>query len=589
MTDQPADLDAVLASIGTPWNASQVEYDGLDFKETPATAHGDTGPKAMKRYLALLAETAVCFANAAGGTIVIGVRDKAATREDALVGVDPTRYPVEDLVRAIFDRTSPSITPQATLRAIDDRIVYGLRIRQGNGVHSTTEGVYKIRVGDRCVPLEGEDLRGLRTIREHYDWSAQPSGVEVSALSRAAFERAATRLRAIGNDDLALLAEQDPSAFLQATRLLTKGEVTNAAVLLYGSPPALHSIHHWGVNVQTRESPGGEPRVLLRRDTTQAPLVMLLDQLIALVGALAQAQSVRIGAEQVELVDYPDDALREIFANAFAHRDWEVPGVVEIIHSPDELVVSSPGGLLPTLLVDRLLHDAAEPRNPLLAAHMARLRLAELSGLGLDRTFRAIARLGKEPPHLEDGIRFRVTVPGGRGDEVFARFLRSPIIPDVLARDVDVLMVLTALRHSRTISASSLAARIQRDVANAQRVLHSMAQAGLVAPTLGTTRRAQPSYTLTPTVLGGLRQAVTYRTSSIDGDDWKIIRHLRRHGRIANEDVRNYLDCDIATARNRLTRLRSRGLIDFAPDSPRRGPNVVYVKTAKLDVLPEDD
>lgn len=42
------------------------------------------------------------------------------------------------------------------------------------------------------------------------------------------------------------------------------------------------------------------------------------------------------------------------------------------------------------------------------------------------------------------------------------------------------------------------------------------------------------------------------------------------------------------TARNRLTRLRKRGLIDFALDSARRGANVSYVRTAKLDALGED-
>jgi ATP-dependent DNA helicase RecG len=52
--------------------------------------------------------------------------------------------------------------------------------------------------------------------------------------------------------------------------------------------------------------------------------------------------------------------------------------------------------------------------------------------------------------------------------------------------------------------------------------------------------------------------------------------------------VRDYLDCDIYTARNRLTRLRQRGWIDFAPDSPRRGPEVVYVKLDKLDEAPPE-
>jgi ATP-dependent DNA helicase RecG len=82
-----------------------------------------------------------------------------------------------------------------------------------------------------------------------------------------------------------------------------------------------------------------------------------------------------------------------------------------------------------------------------------------------------------------------------------------------------------------------------------------------------------------------MRSALTYRAETIDRDDAKLIRHLRRHRRISNEDVRSYLDCDVATARNRLTRMRRKGLIEFAPDSPTRGPNVEYAATPKIDAV----
>ena len=202
-----------------------------------------------------------------------------------------------------------------------------------------------------------------------------------------------------------------------------------------------------------------------------------------------------------------------------------------------------------------------------------------MSGLGFDRVFRSVAMLGKEPPLLEDGPRFRVSLVGGAGDEAFARFLRSKLLPSAMATDVDVLTVLTALRHKKSVSASSLAPRLQRNPGDTQRILHRMHEAGLVHSTKGTARRVQPNYVLAPEVVAGMRSALTYRTNNIDSDDEKLMRHLRRHHKITNEDVRNYLDCDIMTARNRLKRLRDRKLIDFAPNSPRRGAQVEYVAT----------
>jgi hypothetical protein len=41
----------------------------------------------------------------------------------------------------------------------------------------------------------------------------------------------------------------------------------------------------------------------------------------------------------------------------------------------------------------------------------------------------------------------------------------------------------------------------------------------------------------------------------------------------------------VATARNRLTRLRKRGYIRIDPDGPKRGPLVEYVATKKLDEI----
>ncbi|MPQ97758.1 hypothetical protein GB931_07450 [Modestobacter sp. I12A-02628] len=582
MPEALAVADSALIAIGDGWSASSIEQQVLDFKDTPPADQASIG-RVKENFYRLLAETAVCFANGEGGAIVIGVKDHAPTRAEAITGVDTRRFPLEEMVRNIHQRTSPAVTVRPLAREPDGKTVYVLVVPRGHGVHGTTQGVYKYRFGDQCLPLRGEQLRGLRTVRERYDWSAGSSGCGIEALSRAAMERAATLLRLNGHTDLAHLAETDPVEYCRNTSLLVGDELTRAAVILFGTPDAIRSCTpEWGVNVQTRESPGSEARVLLR-GTDEAPaLVTLLDRLNTVLATLATVLTIRVGAEQVELIDYPPDALREILANAFAHRDWEQPGLVEIVHSPDELVVTSPGGLLPTLRVDRLLHDAASPRNELLTVNLARLKLAEMSGLGFDRAFREVARLGKEPPALEDGVRFRVSLPGGRGDAAFARFIRGDLMPPALTGDVDVLMALTALRRTKTLDAGQLSSRLQRSSADVQRVLSRMADAGLVEATRASARRSQPRYALTASSIAGMRTAVSYASRSIDEDDDKILRHLRRHGRITNEDVRAYLDCDVATARNRLTRLRKRGLIDFAPVGPRRGSHVVYVLTSGI-------
>jgi len=431
-------------------------------------------------------------------------------------------------------------------------------------------------------------MRGLQATRGQYDWSEGLSDFGVDDVSPAALARASERLRDAGNDDQADLVDGDPEQFLANCDLLDGSRLRRAGVLLYGGAEALRgTVPDWGALLTTADSPGAEGSVVLRReDSERRPIVLLVDDILARIGAVASTEAIRVSGTQIELVDYPEDVVRELAANAFAHRDWELPGIVEISHSPDELTFSSPGGLLPTLHPDRLLRETAQ-RNRLLAREIARLRIAEGAGLGFDRVWRTLAGIGKEPPRIVDGPRFHVSVPGGRGDSAFARFLRGSGFPAEarLAADLDVLLVLAAFRGQRSLTAQKIAPILQRDTAASQRTLDRMRGAELLEPTRSTARRQHPSYRLSQAALAGMRTALTYRAETIDSDDSKLIRHLKRHRRISNEDVRNYLDCDVATARNRLTRMRNKGWIDFAPGSPKRGPHVEYAATERVDAL----
>lgn len=585
---------AALARIGSDWQASAEEQELLDFKETPDTAlparrraRANMG-RERKRFLAKIAETAACLVNANGGVIVIGVRDSAKSRLDALQGADPVHYSLDAIRLAVRDGTLPALTVDPIEWEEDGVRILLVRVPRGVVVHGTTSGTYKRRVGDQCRPIGEAEMRGLQATRGQYDWSAEASEYGLEDVSKAALLRAAERLRDVDDDELAAQAENDPKLFLTSRELFDGTKLCRAGVLLYGSATALNgTVSDWGVILTTAESPGAEGSTVLRREHSERrPIVLLIDDILARIDALASTETIRVSGTQVEMVDYQQDVVRELAANALAHRDWELPGAIEISHSPDELVFSSPGGLLPTLHPNRLLHETAQ-RNRLLAREIARLRIAEGSGLGFDRVWRLLTGIGKEPPTISDGPRFTVAVPGGRGDTAFARFLRGSGFPadPRLAGDLDVLLVLAALRRERSVTAQKMAPVLQRDLSSSNKVLERMQRENLLEPTRSTSRRQYPSYRLNQAASAGMRGALTYRVETIDSDDAKLIRHLKRHRRISNEDVRNYLDCDVATARNRLTRMRRKGWIAFAAGSPKRGPHVEYAATDAIDAL----
>ncbi len=582
----------MITEISDEWDASRVERVRLDFKETPETAWpADVSTsrnlgKARKAFLGLVAETSACLANAQGGVIVLGIRDAATSRAEAIQGA-PTAYTSEGVRLAVYHGTSPALTVAVHERTVDGRRLLLIDVPIGAVVHATTAGAYKWRVEDRCVPIEPDTMRSIAAVRGTYDWSERRSTAGPDALSAAALAAAADRLHDAGQDELARQAVDDREQFLRSCELLERGKVRNAGIVLYGGERALAELlPDWGTIVTTAPSAGSEGAVLLRReDARRRPLVLLIDDVLARLSGVAHTDAFRVGAAEVRLVDFEPDVLRELVANAFAHRDWEQPGMIDIAHSPDGLVVSSPGDLLPTLHPDRLLRESAQ-RNRVLSREVTRLRIAEGAGMGFDRVYRSLAAAGKEPPRIEVGPRFTVVVPGGQGDRAFARFLRSEEFPEPrLAGDLDVLLTLSILRTRASVTAAIVAPRIQRDLGFTAEVLRRMHTVGLIEPTRSTATRRHPSYRLSTRSAASLRSALAYRTGRIDIDDAKLLRHLKRHRRIANEDVRNYLECDVATARNRLTRLRKRGFIEIDPAGPKRGPLVEYVATDSVDGL----
>lgn len=220
--------DSVLRGIGDEWLASKSELQWLDFKEAPDTALSSEVlakrniGKLRKEFLALLAKTAACLANAQGGVIVLGVRNAAPTRTEAIQGV-PAAYTPEGIRLAIYNGASPALTVAVSERTVDGKRVLFVDVPVGAVVHATTAGGYKWRVEDRCEPIEPDTMRAIAAARGTYDWSGELSDFAPDALSAAALAAAADRLRDAGHDDLARQADRDREQFLRSCELLDRG------------------------------------------------------------------------------------------------------------------------------------------------------------------------------------------------------------------------------------------------------------------------------------------------------------------------------------------------------------------------------
>ena len=559
-----ATTSQLLDEIERGARASDLESTILEFKqESPS----------VKETLDILADAVVCMANTDGGTVVLGVSDKIAGAPAILgvVGVDEA-----SISKGVFDRTRPSLSVPVIPHRRLGKDLYEVVVPKGATLYSNQKGTATRRVNDECRPFTPEEQRQVLSARGQRDWSALPVGVmRADDLQMA---RLRSLLREAGQSEL---ADRDDRTVLTDLRLVTSdGNMTNAGLLLVGSERDLEDfIPQHEVSYQYRPSPGSEATSRVR---TRQPLLEAIDRLLTAVSSRADVRPLNVaGGVQLRREDYPPEAVRELVVNALVHRDYEIPGAVDVEHSPDVLAILNPGGLVHGVTPQNILSHPSTPRNRLLLETVTLLQVAERTGQGIDRAYRVLLRSGKKPPTFVDsGNSVSVHVVGGGGNSSFIKFVRSGM-EESLASDIEVLLALDYLCTSRRLTAAVLAPIIQRPESDAQRVLARMADARLLSATRRTASNASPAFELTNQALTGLGFAVEYHRRSAAGGDDKVVEHLREYGHITNSTIRRLFDVEVFPARDILRDLSRRGVIVKA-EGPSRGPSVKYVPGPKF-------
>ncbi len=189
-----------------------------------------------KEQLRELREAVVCLANARGGVIVLGIQDRKRTRREAIKGVGDLAS--ESLRKAVYDGTDPHLLVDAEELIEPEGRLLLLHVPQGLGVHTTSDGVAKIRVGKDCQPLTGSMFTQRLSASTEFDRSAQPlAGAALADLVPDSVKRLQGLLATEGRKpELARLATGE---LLENLGLVREAEVTLAAVLLVGRSPAL--------------------------------------------------------------------------------------------------------------------------------------------------------------------------------------------------------------------------------------------------------------------------------------------------------------------------------------------------------------
>ncbi len=108
------------------------------------------------------------------------------------------------------------------------------------------------------------------------------------------------------------------------------------------------------------------------------------------------------GMYRQDVYELPTDSIRELIANAVAHRSYLEPGNIQVALFDDRLEVTSPGMLLNNVTISKMMEGYSKPRNPAIARAFAYMKIIEKWGTGIPRLFEACEEYGLPKPELVD-------------------------------------------------------------------------------------------------------------------------------------------------------------------------------------------
>jgi len=436
----------------------------------------DPQPAAFNSRVRELRETVVAFANARGGTIILGVADRKRTRREAIQGVG--RLDANELRRRIYDGTEPHILVEVEELIEPEGRLLLVRVPRGLPPHTTSEGVAKIRVGKETKPLTGSNLSAIffggaqRDLTAEVVPGATPADLDpdqVKLLQRTIEAEA-------GNPELARLPAEE---LLRNLELVRDGQVTLAAILLLGRSPALarwasqHEVVFLRFKTATRYD--------VRHDL-KGPLLAVLDALQRILQAHLKLTSVSTaGFGEMAIPDLTWWAAREATLNALVHRDYFLRQSVQIELHNDRFEVSSPGGFVGGVDPQNILRHPPVRRNPLLANALQTVGMVNRAGLGVDRIYEELLRLGKGMPRYSgDEAHVRLSLPRAT-HAAFAQFVATETRENRVL-DLDDLIALRAVCDRGHLDRWSAAECLQLPEEDAAERLVSLRGRGYLMP-----------------------------------------------------------------------------------------------------------
>ena len=360
-----------------------------------------------------ISQTAVAFANGAGGKILIGITD-----DRKIVGIDEKQdifKIIDDLNTIIYDSCYPNINADIYTENKDNKTILVIEVFPGNlkpyyiKSMGKENGVY-IRVGASNRKASYENILELErqrrniTFDEEIDWDLEYEDLNLDFLKK--------KFKENGKD----FSEEK----LLNLGLIKKDgndlKVTRGFGIILGL--------YENTNINCARFKGKTMDIFLDKKEFTGDIFGKIENIQMFLSNHLNISSKFENFQRKDILEIPMLALREGIINAIVHRDYSNQGRDIKIGIYDDVVeIVSPGGLPSTLTIEQIYSGRSEIRNRVLARIFKELNFIEKWGSGINRMINLCKEVNLKVPEIKE-----------TGDSIVLTFYRTEnsagLVPD---------------------------------------------------------------------------------------------------------------------------------------------------------------
>jgi ATP-dependent DNA helicase RecG len=364
-----------------------------------------------------LAETCVCFANAQGGKLIIGIEDKQSEPpKEQKIDVEEMNNVVSRL-RSLTDGVGLA-NPEIFSHSNGGEYFTIIILPSSRTIATTTSGKVLIRISDNCYSVKSEELTDLAAEKNAFQWElvvAQKIKPEQADRVQTDYFLSHIKKSDKVSDFIKDKVDIEILAFYQL--ISPEGYLTNLGILWLGTP-AQRARLSYPITFQylvynERDEKIREKKYHFHQYNPMQLLLEIEKEAIE----LTYSTELNNGLFRDNIRNYPKEVIRELLINTIAHKRYTSSGDIFLEVYPDRIVFTNPGGLPLGVSKDNILHER-QRRNPHLIQTLHDLKLMEGEGSGYDLVYEKLSLDAKPFPEIESSFnKLIVSVNSGILDE----------------------------------------------------------------------------------------------------------------------------------------------------------------------------